>query len=143
MVLRLKDFAPWLSEEQNDLPESCQVLCSQEGELSLWEQFVSGFRGQAEQILIAGAFFDQKLDFLRQVQDDLSPNELLVGIDLKTVQIPTENSLDGLSFRNAGDLGGTEAEFSLSSYLHTKSFAVKTVSGEYYLATGSGTISAV
>lgn len=142
MVLRLKDFAPWLGEEQRELPDSCQVLSAQEGAPSLWEQFTSKFNGQADQVLVSGAFFDQKLNFLRQVRDDLAPNELLVGIDPKTVQVPTESRLDGVAFRNASALGDTETEGPSVGYLHAKSLAVKTVSGEYYLATGSANPSA-
>ena len=136
MVVKLKVFAPWLGEEPHDLSGDCRLLSAQLDAPSLWEQFLENFSGEAEQVLVSGAFFDSQLSFLRQVQADLNPKEILVGIDPKTVQIPTGQNVPGVSFSNASALGD-KATSDLSGYLHAKSFAVRTVDGEFYLATGS------
>ncbi len=142
MVLKLKDFAPWLGEQQEELPATCRPLSTQSGDPSLWDQFRENFNGIADQVLVSGAFFDGQLSFLKRVQQDLNPKSITVGIDPKTVQVPSGKELPGVSFVNASSLGNDETESGSTGYLHAKSLAVRTVDGDFYLATGSANPSA-
>lgn len=139
MVIKLQDFAPWLKEQRLELPDSCQILSTQEGASSLFEQLMERVKGKVDQVLVSGAFFDMKLDFLSRIKQELNPREIIVGIDPKTVQMPMGIELDGISFRNANSLGDSD---SLRGYLHAKSLVITTFAGEYYLATGSANPSA-
>jgi hypothetical protein len=89
-----------------------------------------------QRVTINGAFFDSNLSFVDRVRDELSPKELLVGIDPETVQFPVHKKLTGVSFHNCSKLGTTEKD-NKPGYLHAKSLLIQYEDGEALLAVGS------
>ncbi|MHB8809851.1 MAG: hypothetical protein ACYC9M_07525 [Desulfobulbaceae bacterium] len=133
MIKKVRDFAPWLQGSAGEESTECRVLSSRPGAPSLWQQLIE-FVGTGEtnkQVVINGAFFDSNLSFVEKVRSDLSPEEMIVGIDPKTVQFPVDTKLPEASFVNCHALGLSEG------YLHAKSILIQRGNGEMVLAVGS------
>lgn len=139
MVKKVQDFAPWLQKSVGTLPGNCRVLSAGSKTPSLWQQFIE-FAGPepTSQVTVNGAFFDTKLAFIERIQDELSPDELLVGIDPATVQLSVDKKLPGVSFVNCSRLGVVaEKDDKQAGYLHAKSILILRNDGETLLAVGS------
>ena len=138
MVQRCRDFAPWLkSVTSND--HDTRLLTARPGSRSLWQQFTELIEGSVTEISISGAFFDQKLALLQQIQDELRPDHMVVGVDSTTVQLaPAARSLPKISFRQAHSLGLEPVDNEGSSrYLHAKALLVRQSDGAAIFASGS------
>ncbi len=139
MVKKVQDFAPWLQKSVGTLPDNCRVLSAGSKTPALWRQFIE-FAGSepTRQVTVNGAFFDTKLAFIERVRDELSTNELVVGIDPATVQLSLDKKLPGVSFVNCSMLGVvTEKDDKQAGYLHAKSILIQRDDGETVLAIGS------
>lgn len=137
MVNKVQDFAPWLQKTVGTLPDNCRVLAAGSKAPALWQQFTEFIGAEPiKRVTISGAFFDSNLSFVERVRDELTPKELLVGIDPETVQFPVGKKLSGVSFHNCSELGTTEKD-SKPGYLHAKSILIQREDGETLLAVGS------
>ena len=137
MVKKVQDFAPWLQKSVGTLPVNCRVLSAGSKTPALWQQLTEFIGSEPiQRVTINGAFFDSNLSFVDRVRDELSPKELLVGIDPETVQFPVHKKLTGVSFHNCSKLGTTEKD-NKPGYLHAKSLLIQYEDGEAVLAVGS------
>jgi len=137
MVKKVQDFAPWLQKSVGTLPNQCRVLSAGSKTPALWQQLTEFIGAEPiQRVTINGAFFDSNLSFVERVRDELSPKELLIGIDPETVQFPVNKKLPGVSFHNCSKLGTTEKD-NKPGYLHAKSVLIQREDGETVLAVGS------
>ena len=138
MINKVQDFAPWLKNADATVSETCRVLSSRQGSANLWQQMVD-FAGAApvKRVIVSGAFFDAKLSFIEKIRNDLSPDELIVGIDPASVQFPVDIKCPGASFVNCSKLGPAEKDGKQTGYLHAKSLLIQREDGECVLAVGS------
>jgi hypothetical protein len=138
MVKKVQDFAPWLRDSAGALSDGCRVLSSRTDAPTLWQQLVDfTAAGPVKKVVVSGAFFDGNLSFIEKVRDDLSPAELIVGIDPATVQFPVGKELPGVSIVNCAGLGSAEKDDKQAGYLHAKSLLIEREDGEMVLAVGS------
>ncbi|TCB20745.1 hypothetical protein E0J02_07060 [Rhizobium leguminosarum bv. viciae] len=135
MTRRVKEFAPWLNMEP--LPDTrLGLLAARPGGESLWQQFIALLGGETARISIGGAFFDQELNFLHRVKDELQPKRMTVAVDPGTVQMPVRaHDLEGVSFVRADGLGCDEN--SENRYLHAKFILAEQTGGASIFSSGS------
>jgi hypothetical protein len=138
MVRRVRDFAPWLKRE-TPADGEIRLLGGRPGAPTLWAQLTDLVAGGVSDVSVGGAFFDQKLEFLQRVSEDLQPNRLTVGIDPSTVQIPpSARNLSDISLVRADRLGLEEGDDDSSGgYLHAKALFVQQENGGAVFASGS------
>lgn len=137
MVLRVKDFAPWINNANRKSDSDTTLLASRPGSETLWNQLLDLAKNKVTDIFLTGAFFDNQLSFIKRIQSDLQPKRLFVAIDPKTVQIPTkQKSLSGVTFVRADSLGTDEDETS-SGYLHAKGMFLRMENNESLFISGS------
>ena len=99
---------------------------------SLWQQLREVIQTPVKSIALIGAFFDAKLEFIRALRDELSPEEFVVGIEPKSVSLPAKaRGIEGVRFVDAGYLSSGHG------YLHAKAAYMATESGEHFLVSGS------
>jgi len=139
----VQDFAPWLQGSEEAHPDDCRVLASGPGQAPLWQQ-LTAFAGQGtvRRGIVSGAFFDANLAFLERLHSELAPQELIVGIDPASVQIPAAKQLPGVVFVNASRFGCPEKEDKQTGYLHAKALWLDREDGASILAVGSANPSA-
>ncbi|HPQ45171.1 MAG TPA: hypothetical protein PKZ42_13195 [Syntrophales bacterium] len=139
MVNKIEAFAPWLKNKMTSEVKDCSVISSQPGSPSLWQQLNVMINENTRRIIVSGAFFDNKFEFMHRVLEDMAPRELYVGIDPDTVQIPRDaGNLKEVRFVNCGKMASSENNQSkYMGYLHAKSIVIETVSGTTYLVSGS------
>lgn len=138
MVRRCHDFAPWLKNTESSQSDT-RLLAARPGLRSLWEQITDLIEGEATDISVTGAFFDQKLSFLRRIRSDLKSARVVVGVDPRTVQIPpVARDLSDVLLHRADRLGleGTDNEGG-SRYLHAKALLIRQSDGRAIFACGS------
>ena len=143
MVRRVQDFAPWMKAVAT--PDATRnLLAGRPGGIPLWEQFMALVDGYVSEVSVSGAFFDQELEFLGRVKQDLQPERLTVGIDPTTVQIPFKaRSIAGISLVRADRLGvESDAAEDGNRYLHAKGIFVRQTNGGAVFACGSANPSA-
>ena len=138
MIRRCRDFAPWLTKTQSGQYDT-RLLSSRPGSPSLWQQFSKLVTTDVEAALVTGAFFDQKLEFLQRIRDDLNPKRLVVGVDPDSVQIPSvARGLKDVEFCRADRLGAEDKDNEVSGrYFHAKALLVRQSDGHTLLASGS------
>lgn len=88
MISHVTSFALWLKSKNAKQPSDTFIISSQPGSASLWEQLLQFIHPPVTRVMLLGAFFDSRLQFLKRLQQDLSPQECIVGIDPETVQAP-------------------------------------------------------
>jgi len=139
MVDKIASFAPWLKKEVAFKSENFSVIGSDPESPSLWQQLRDRIEGKAKRIIISGAFFDNDMNFIKEVQTQLNPHEFFVGIEPSTVQIPNKAmKLKGINFMDSSYIAAKDKdEKSQLGYLHAKSLLVETKEGTFYLASGS------
>lgn len=136
-VLSLSSLFPWMNTATND-PKMMFLGQGPSGPC-LWDQLRPLIQGTVNQVNVIGPFFDQKLEFLRRVSEDLKPKSMVVGIDPSTVDIPRSFSdLDDASFKNTKELCKPEKDSEpKKGYLHAKTIYFKVEGGDDILVTGS------
>ena len=138
MIKKVGNFAPWLHNSTEMDPIECRILATDAGETTLWDQLLSFvLPGPIRRVTVCGAFFDSKLAFIKKIQDDLAPDQLIVGIDPESVQIPADIKLPGANFVNSAQLGRSEKDAQQPGYLHAKSILIEKADQETLLAVGS------
>jgi len=98
-------MAPWLNSKTVDNNSNHLFFGSNPTGPSLWEQIKTDLPSRAKRISIIGPFFDHSLDFIKTIQRDLNPDEIIIGIEPDTVHIPTDKLLeDKVKFVDASSI---------------------------------------
>ncbi len=129
----------WLTraDDESQKVNSDFFYAPNENGLSLWEQIKSTLPTQIRRATLVSPFFDEDLKFLRQIKNELSPKEFIVGIETKTVQLsPKAYSIfPDVKFVEASKLRENRG------YLHAKAIYLETETGEEVLISGSANAS--
>lgn len=140
MGYRVKDFAPWLEETKADAESALQVLAGRPGAEQLWTQLSALVSGSVRHVIVAGAFFDQGLEFVAKVQRDLKPEQMYLAVEPKTVSLPSKaQNLPGVAVVRANALGTVDKDEARAAggYLHAKGIFIESDDGNSVFATGS------
>lgn len=139
MANRVKDFAPWISDKTPDTQSDVQLLASMAGAAPLWDQLRALMNSPVNDVFLTGAFFDTKLNFVKQVQADLQPKRFVVALDPDTVDIPPDQKdLREVRFVRATRLGDDKDDSDTpSGYLHAKGIFLRMQDGQCVFASGS------
>lgn len=102
-VKAAEDAAPWL---RGPLPTDTRelLLWSAPGTApSLWEQLRQHVRGRCSRVTVLGPYFDEELAFLRRLQEDLRPSELIVGVEPASskLSVTAARGMKGIRFVDA------------------------------------------
>jgi len=103
---------------------------------SLMELLLQEISGPVRKVLSVGPFFDKRLSFLYELQDALSPNEMIIGVDPNTVTLDYDSPIDDFFFVDASGLGDSDG------YLHAKALYIEDEGDNSWLAIGSANPSA-
>ncbi len=132
----LDDFAKFARLYQGPVPTDRRVAIvgSRPNGASLWERVLPHMPSSADRITVVGPFFDGQLAFLQRLRDDLSPQEIVVGLDPDTVSFPREATLPpGMRLVDAAGLSSGEKR---GGYLHAKAILIES-GDERILISGS------
>ena len=137
-VFRFKDFAPWLSATASNVDTEVRLLAGRADGPSLWEQLCNLVPTPVKEIFLTGAFFDSKLDFLNRIQADLQPEQTVVALDPKTVEIPPDSkAATKVRFVRATSLGTDADKDSAPGYLHAKGMFLRQQNNDCLFVSGS------
>jgi phosphatidylserine/phosphatidylglycerophosphate/cardiolipin synthase-like enzyme len=137
MIKKIEGFAPWLKGDVDVVGNGAFVLSSQPDKHSLLKQLIEKITGRVNRIILTGAFFDSELALLKELKNELDPEEIIVGIDPKSVSFPGERrNIEPVRFVNSSLLG-TKKEDDQNNYLHAKSMLIEQDNGRVLLVTGS------
>lgn len=102
---------------------------------SLWQRVRQRLSDRATRIVLVGPFFDEELALVHRVNAELSPRELVIGVDPKTTHFPGNRKKVPREVRvvDARDL---DPGHKGRGYLHAKAMLIETTS-EQILVTGS------
>jgi hypothetical protein len=128
--------AKWLHDADAQEAESMVYGALPEG-ASLWEMVRVRVPSNIKRITAVAPYFDNKLDFLQELNNEFAPKEFVVGIDAETVQInkdarqmmPEARFVDATCLREE------------RGYLHAKALLFETTDGQELLVTGSANAS--
>lgn len=140
MAFKLKDFAPWLDQKPEDVETSTHVLTAHPESVPLWAQLRGLASGKVRRVIIAGAFYDQKLAFISTVMREMEPDEIILAVEPETVQMPAGAAeLAGVRVVRADALGLDEEKPTSknSGYLHAKAIYIEPRDGDPVFASGS------
>lgn len=117
------DGIDWLKPTEMSEEQDIRLFYSSRSTESLWDQVEPWIPTKPQQCQILGAFFDSKLGFIRQVQNDVSPVKMVVGIQPSTVQGPnTLLSLKGVSIVNSEAM---LSDADNHKYIHAKAIYIQ------------------
>lgn len=124
-------YAPWLKSGKAQ-DGSIRFFGSSPDGPSLWEQVRPLFQTSPRRLSLIGAFFDAEHAFINTLQSELSPNEIVVGIEPETVELGTaDTKVHGVRFVDASKIGRGV------NYLHAKAIYAEFDSGSPLLIIGS------
>ena len=127
-----KNFAPWLFKKVNYADDKfIEFLGSNPKGNSLWDVVKDKIKKPIKRVLILGPFFDSQLEFVNRVKSDLQPEEIIIGVEPDTVELPTASiKISGVRFVDASAISAKRG------YLHAKAVFIE---GDVhsYLITGS------
>lgn len=143
MAVRVKEFAPWITTVTGG-GSDIKLLAGRPGAQPLWEQLSALIDDEAANVSLTGAFFDQELRFIEQVNRDLAPRKFTVAVDPETVEIPARaRTASAVSLVRADGLGVENVnEAESNCYLHAKGIFVEQLNGSAVFASGSANPSA-
>ena len=138
-LLYVEKEVPWLIQADDESPaeNSGFFYAANKNGLSLWEQVYPVLPKQIRRATLISPFFDEDLNFLQKIKDDLKLKQFIVGIEPTTVQLsPKAQSLfPDIKFVETGNLRSNRG------YLHAKAIYLETEMGEEVLITGSANAS--
>lgn len=84
-------LVPWLGEDPgDDTSEGAWVAAAGRSGPSLWEQLQPHLAHDVASVTLLGPSFDDALAFVRTVEKELAPKELVVGVDPDSAGIPAD-----------------------------------------------------
>jgi len=140
MAYKVKDFAPWLDQKADGAAASSHILAAQPGSEPLWAQLRGLTTGGVRRVTIAGAFYDEQLAFISRVQREVQPDEIVLAVEPKTVEMPARAAkLPGVRVVRADALGLDDSAETTKKpgYLHAKGIFIEPYDGEAVFASGS------
>ena len=123
-----------------DPPSNAGLHCSLGSEADLWNQVEQFFPETVEQLMVLGPYFDQRLQFLTRLYERLSPDRLVVPIDVEETQIP--NGAPDMMPRAKFTQLDTSTDTPSDGFLHAKALYAIDADGRGYQVTGSANPSA-
>jgi hypothetical protein len=135
-ILAIEDIAPWL-RTAGAMREECRLLYQAPGTLPLWEQLLKLTASPVKRIIVIGAFFDARCEFMHTLESTFPSAKILVAIEPETVHL-TQKGADRIrgSWRDASKL------IARAGYLHAKIIYFDTGGRTDVLAFGSANPSA-
>ncbi len=129
---------PWLHGPGEVAEDQFTVLVSRPNGGSLWSSVRQRLSGRVRRALIVGAFFDEALEFVRTLAQDLRPRQTIVGVDPRSVEInvAAAQRFTGARFVDASGIGDGRG------YLHAKLIGLELEGGQEILISGSANPSA-
>jgi hypothetical protein len=132
MLDRFEQLAPWLRDL---LPADAEsyFIGSQRNGPPLWDMVRAKLPDRARQITVVGPFFDPDLAFLRQLDKECAPKNLVIGIDPRRTGITrrARQLLPRAKFVSAESLNRGK------NYLHAKAILFESAGEKEVLLTGS------
>jgi len=130
-------FSPWLVQSAPSPESRVQFLASSPSKRSLWNQSQGFLPDKIERVTVIGAFFDEKLSFIKQMQNSVTPAECIIGIQPNTVSVPQSILKENIKVVNSSILKtGTG-----TGYLHAKAILFESTNNNI-LISGSANPSA-
>jgi len=124
-------FAPWLKEEGSQAGDVRFIGSLPDGP-SLWESIRPMLPERAKQVVAIGPFFDRAGSFLQTINNDLRPDSMIIGVEPKTVEFCSFESLpEGTRVVDVSQIGRG------NGYLHAKALWIDGGAGQAILITGS------
>jgi hypothetical protein len=112
---------------------SARFLSQTAGEIGLFAKLKESVQFRVRRILVIGAFFDEKLAFLRAIRSTWPEAEIVVGIDPDTVYLPASFVDAKTRFVSTGTLWLEEKE----RYLHAKAVYIEGFDSQKCFLSGS------
>jgi len=132
MLEKFEQLAPWLRDLLPADAESYFIGSRRNGP-PLWDLVHAKLPDRARQITVVGPFFDPDLAFLRKLEKEYAPKNMVIGIDPSRTGITrrARRILPRAKFVNVKrlDLG--------NKYVHAKAILFESSGGEEVLVTGS------
>ncbi|MCU1224619.1 MAG: hypothetical protein JWQ42_2712 [Edaphobacter sp.] len=126
-----KHTKPFLNENASDI--SAIFLSQTAGEIGLFAQLKNTVTFEVRRVLVIGAFFDEKLAFLKAIRSTWPGAEIVVGIDPNTVYLPTSLGDPKTRFVDVGTLW-TEDK---GRYIHAKAVYIEGLDERKIFISGS------
>ena len=137
MVNKMEALAPWLKGDVLDEEDDVFIISSQADQQSICSRLLDKIGHKARRVIVTGAFFDSELAFVRAIQEQLNPTEIIVAVDPTTVSLPNyQTNIKNVRFVNSSQFG-TKKEGDENTYLHAKSMFIEDNNGTFVLITGS------
>ncbi|MCI0388094.1 MAG: hypothetical protein MOB07_04910 [Acidobacteria bacterium] len=132
MLEKFEQLAPWLRDLLPADAESYFIGSRRNGP-PLWDLVHAKLPVRARQITVVGPFFDHDLEFLRKLEEEYAPKNMVIGIDPSRTGITrrARRLLPRAKFVNVKrlDLG--------NKYIHAKAILFESSGGEEVLVAGS------
>jgi hypothetical protein len=112
---------------------SASFLSQTAGEIGLFAKLKESVNFRVRRVLVIGAFFDEKLAFLRAIRSTWPSSEFVVGIDPDTVYLPTLFGDPKTRFVDTGKLWVEEN----GRYLHAKAVYIEGFDAQRIFLSGS------
>ena len=130
-VLAVRNHAAWLDRESTVEPDPA-FLAQCATTAPLLEQIAGHAPKSVKRIVVVGAFFDSKLQFLKALAARWPKARLVSGVEPDTVSLPGKRiARKEFDFRDASELAGR------SGYLHAKAIFFEGKDGDHLLVSGS------
>ena len=130
--------ANWLNDSTAEIQnQKTYFIFSADDSESLWEKTKQYIPDKIKRVTLIAPFFDHSFRFLNKLNEDLKPDEFIVGIEPKTVSLNKEalTLIPNVKFVDVENLRGG------NGYQHSKTILIETDSGEEILITGSANAS--
>ncbi len=128
-AFRLENYLrPFFSEAKTT--STARFMSQSAQAASLFMQLRQSVNFAVRRVLVSGAFFDQKLGFLKALREWLPTAEIVVGIDPATVVLPALNEALKVRFVDARAAWPGEED----KYLHAKAFFLEGADRSVFLS---------
>jgi len=137
----LSHGVPWLEGPLADAQDDRTVLLSLGSGPDLWSRLLPMAPKSVSRAFVSGPFFDHALAFVRRLQRDVEPRELVIGIDPASVELdPSARTLAGVRWGNVSGVAPRKGNRK-APYFHAKLLWFEGKDGEL-LVSGSANPSA-
>lgn len=96
----------------------------------LWSQLISKVVGRVDRVTMFGPYFDAHMDFLKAIERDLAPSEIIVAVQPTTTVLPSPDLSPPMTrFVDASALQAFWPNASEVGFAHGKALAIEGVGG--------------
>jgi hypothetical protein len=138
LISSSEQIAPWLSAE-NETEATSNVLGSSPKGSNLWSQLRVKLPKRVTRVTVVAPYFDASLDFLKIIERELTPKELVIGVHplFSDIRSDAKRLLGRAKFVDLSRMGGRW----LDQILHAKLYCFESPSGTMVVS-GSANASA-